>query len=192
MYDLQYSKSWPAPNLVGLMALAQHHNIPTRLLDWTRRSYVAAYFAASQNLRSSPAKNSRMAVWILDRSLIQDISDVTDGISQPVYPSIQIVTAPGAVSVNLAAQSGLFTLLLESGDLNRPVQSRTLETEFTACSETHLWKLTVPSSEAEAVLDLCRLYGVTAATLFPGYDGVGFPVLDRARTWTDASLPIYL
>lgn len=41
-------KSWPPDKYLSLMAIAQHHRIPTRLLDWTRNPYVAAYFAAKE------------------------------------------------------------------------------------------------------------------------------------------------
>jgi FRG domain-containing protein len=43
-------ETWPPKELFDLLAIAQHHRVPTRLLDWTRRSHVAAYFAAEGGL----------------------------------------------------------------------------------------------------------------------------------------------
>ena len=44
---------WPDEGYFEVMALARHHRLPSRLLDWSRRSYVAAYFAASDALANA-------------------------------------------------------------------------------------------------------------------------------------------
>jgi len=54
---------WPPLELRSILALAQHHGLPTRLLDWTQDCRVAAFFAARDSLKSS---TQAMAVWALD------------------------------------------------------------------------------------------------------------------------------
>ena len=48
-------------------ALARHHGIPTRLLDWTFKPYAAAYFATQLTNDCGP----NIAVWALDTEILR-------------------------------------------------------------------------------------------------------------------------
>jgi hypothetical protein len=67
-------------DLVSWLALMQHHGVPTRLLDWTRSPYVAAYFAMEQT-------EGRSAVWAIDLDwLEQNGNRVLQSEERPILP----------------------------------------------------------------------------------------------------------
>ena len=153
---------WPPSELYPLMALAQHYGIPTRLLDWSTRSHVAAYFAVSDALATDPsARPERLAVWVMD-------------ISQ-TYPfhTLTVLKLPGSNNANLAAQSGRFTLLSQEGWRGTPFEGEIALDRILCTLPTiiPLHQVTLPISEAYAVLGLCNLYAVNGAAMFPGYSG---------------------
>jgi hypothetical protein len=158
-----HTAAWPPQEMYDLIALAQHYRLPTRLLDWSTRSYVAAYFAISDALAKASHSDApeRLAVWVLNIE------------SKSLFPKLRVIKVPGSNNVNLAAQAGQFTLLEQEGIRGAPFQGDiALDSYFEGLPlPSPLLKVTLPAAEASAALKLSALYGVTGATLFPDYHG---------------------
>lgn len=197
---------WPPMQLLSLLALAQHYGIATRLMDWSRNPYIAAYFAASGAMAEWPdvtlisrderealpagsgAEGKHLCVWAfsqlamdIDRKMSPQIPDQAD-----VHRSIELVTAPAASNPNLHAQQGVFTLSRQAEvDLNGRVERVPLDEEvrntmLPFANHTVLVQYTVSAKHAVRILQLLAKEGVTAATVFPGYYGVAKALKERA------------
>ena len=157
--------------LADLVALAQHYGFPTRLLDFTYQSYVAAYFAAVESAEARSAPNGKLCIWAIDTSVFNWSEQSPDW--------FKLVSATRAGNGSLVAQDGAFVVWEES---------RLTLDDLLAMTDPDPWrefrdvghvpagptarKLTLPQAEAPKLLGLLARERITGARLFPGPLGV--------------------
>lgn len=92
-----------------MLALAQHHGLPTRLLDWTSNPLVAAYFAVVNQKADSPDNKEEAGIYsvrVTDKMLV-DTGVTPDPFS--IGDEVHFVI-PSVNDARLVSQKGFFTV----------------------------------------------------------------------------------
>lgn len=161
-----YLSSFPQ-NILQWVALAQHHGLPTRLLDWTESALTALFFAVNDtNVEQIKIDG---VVWRLYAYVfLIDSYQTIEELDEAVRNRPNNLYFPYHISSRISAQQGCFSLHPQP-DANFV----SLQDQVSAgVSSLMLEQFVIPAKKKREIQIQLDRAGINYYTLFPDLDGI--------------------
>jgi len=176
--DIQGDSLW------NWLAVAQHHGLPTRLLDWTYSPYVALHFA-TQNLESY---DSDGVIWGLNYTALNQVlpasmKKVIEREESNTFTADMLNSVCGNLDELQALEEEEFLVFLEPPSLDNRIvnqyalfsllsNSHTLMDDFLEKHSEFYFKIVFPGELKWEIRDKLDQANITERVLYPGLDGL--------------------
>ena len=167
------------------LAVAKHHGLPTRVLDWTHSPYVGLHFATAD----PAAYPCDGVVWSVDyvrvaRHLPAVLREILDAEGANSFTTEMVQRAAATLDeLHELAEDGDFVLFLEPPSLDDRIVNQYAVFSLMSSPEARLdeWlhehpeagrRIVVPAGLKWEVRDKLDQANVTERVLFPGLDGI--------------------
>jgi hypothetical protein len=158
------------------LSVAQHHGLPTRLLDWTYSPYVALHFATAK-LWAVNFEKAKRALPNKMKVLLETVG--ANGFSGDMLGELGI----SPLELESHEELGMFAMFFEPPSIDDRIvnqyalfsvlsQSRTTFDYWLSENSDLWWKLVIPSNLKWEVRDKLDQANVTERVLFPGLGGL--------------------
>ncbi|MBM2834155.1 MAG: hypothetical protein HW406_1316, partial [Candidatus Brocadiaceae bacterium] len=160
----------------ALLALAQHHGYPTPLLDWTCSPYVAAYFAYADLTKEESNKDEYVRIFIFDVDEWVNKIDYVSKINKKDFKSLIHLDfalpsfsylEPLSIGNNRMLPQQSVSMFSSIDDIEGYIKNRGKEK-----NHEYLKIYDLPVKDRTKIMRELDYMGITAASLFPGLDGV--------------------
>lgn len=145
------------------LTLAQHHGLPTRLLDWTTSPLIALYFAIENYNEPTPAN-----VWCYGVTSTNNCLEESTWMARKIHTEISTsIIFPQHITPRITNQSGCFT----KHDFPERGQGF-IEFNKQKNIFNHFFKLVINAEDKLSILNELYFLGIHRGFIYPDLDGL--------------------